>query len=109
EDAGRWQVWHHGNVLVPIEEGGYATGGGWADDKSPMALVGSTYDGNTALGGPCPINCTNDNEIYSFHPNGANTLFADASLHYLRENIAIRIVGALITRAGGEGVSGSEY
>jgi prepilin-type N-terminal cleavage/methylation domain-containing protein len=108
EDAGRWQVWQNGQLL-PVELGGYASGGGWADDKNPISLVGSTYDGNTASGGPCPMNCTNSNELSSFHPGGAQTAFADASVHFLNQSIPIRILAALITRAGGENVLGGDY
>ena len=93
EDAGRWQLWHQ-NVLVPLEQGGYASGGGWADDKNPISLVGSTYDGNTFSGGPCPMNCTNSNEMYSFHRGGANTAFADGSVHFLNESMQISVLAA---------------
>ena len=108
EDAGRWQLWHQ-NVLVPLEQGGYASGGGWADDKNPISLVGSTYDGNTFSGGPCPMNCTNSNEMYSFHRGGANTAFADGSVHFLNESMQISVLAALITRSGGESVLGAGY
>ena len=62
---------------------------------------GSTYDGTTKPG-PCAINCTNDKEVYSFHPGGANAVFADGSVHFLKAGIAIRIFARLATRAGGE-------
>jgi prepilin-type processing-associated H-X9-DG protein len=54
--------------------------------------------------GPCALNCTNDNEVYSFHPHGANVLFADGSVHFLRDQINIRTMAALFTRAGRETV-----
>ena len=69
---------------------------------------GSSYDGATKPG-PCAINCTNDREVYSFHPGGANAVFADGSVHFLQASIDVRILARLVTRAGGEGVSGSDF
>ena len=48
------------------------------------------------------MNCTNDREVYSFHPGGANFVFADGSVHFLKAGMDIRILARLITRAGGE-------
>ena len=62
---------------------------------------GSTPDGATKPG-PCAINCTNDHEVYSFHPGGANAVFADGSVHFLKASLDIRIFARLATRAGGE-------
>ena len=62
---------------------------------------GSTPDGATKPG-PCAINCTNDREVYSFHPDGANAVFADGSVHFLNADIDIRIFARLVTRAGEE-------
>ena len=47
--------------------------------------------------------------FYSFHPSGANALFVDGSVHFLKAGIDIRILASLVTRAGGEVVSGSDY
>ena len=58
---------------------------------------------------PCAINCSNNREIYSFHPGGANVVFADGSVRFLNESIPIKVLAALVTRAGGEVVSGCEY
>jgi prepilin-type processing-associated H-X9-DG protein len=58
---------------------------------------------------PCAINCTNHREIYSFHPGGANAVFADASVHFLQEGMSIRVLATLITRAGAEVVPTADY
>ena len=47
-------------------------------------------------------NCCNDDEIYSFHPGGANTAFADGSVRFLKTGLDIRVLARLVTRAGGE-------
>ena len=62
---------------------------------------GSSYDGAT-MPGPCAINCTNDHEVYSFHPGGANAVFVDGSVHFLSARMDMRGFARLATRAGGE-------
>jgi prepilin-type N-terminal cleavage/methylation domain-containing protein/prepilin-type processing-associated H-X9-DG protein len=57
----------------------------------------------------CAINCTNYSEVYSFHRGGANAVFADGSVHFLKADIDIGILAALVTRAGGEVVSDRDY
>jgi prepilin-type processing-associated H-X9-DG protein len=61
------------------------------------------------VAGPCAINCTNNQQPYSFHPGGANFLFADGSVHFLRAGLDIRIVAGLATRAGGDVVGGTDW
>jgi prepilin-type processing-associated H-X9-DG protein len=55
------------------------------------------------------MNCTNDRAVYSFHPGGANAVFADGSVHFLNAGMSIRTLAALVTRAGGEVVSTADY
>ena len=55
-----------------------------------------------AIGALARSNCTNDREVYSFHPAGANAVFADGSARFLLKGMSIRVLAALITRAGGE-------
>jgi prepilin-type N-terminal cleavage/methylation domain-containing protein/prepilin-type processing-associated H-X9-DG protein len=81
-------------------------GGPWNHFKGGIVLQGKSADG-TAGSGSCPMNCTNAGEVYSFHPGGANAVFADGSVRFLRESVSLRILAGLITRAGGEVVSGS--
>ena len=59
--------------------------------------------------GGCAINCTNDQEVYSLHPGGANAVFAGGSVHFLKASIDIRVLAGLITRAGGEMVSADDW
>jgi len=107
EDAGRPLYWATGNVLYA---GSRSSGAGWADDEGEYALHGWVVTGIPGgEGGPCPINCSNDNEIYSFHPNGANAVMGDGSVHFLNQNININIVAALITRGTGDSISGDGF
>jgi prepilin-type processing-associated H-X9-DG protein len=96
ECAGRPKLWRAGRAVSGI----YAPGGAWISGTTTFGQ-GSTADG-TAHPGPCAINCTNDREVYSFHPGGANTAFVDGSTHFLKAGIDIRIFSCLVTRAGGE-------
>ena len=52
------------------------------------------------------INTTSNNEIYAFHTGGANALFADGSVHFINQAVTAPLVIALVTRGGGEVVSG---
>ena len=57
-----------------------------------------------ATEGRCAVNCTNDSEIYAFHPQGAHAVMMDGSVRFLRETIDIGVVAALLTKAGSETV-----
>ena len=83
-------------------------GGPWDHYKGPVIREGSTADG-TRKPGPCALNCTNDGEVYAFHTGGANAAFADGHVQFLQAGMSIRTLAALITRAGGEVVSGSDF
>jgi prepilin-type N-terminal cleavage/methylation domain-containing protein/prepilin-type processing-associated H-X9-DG protein len=104
EDAGRprqWRAGHPGPDQIVI-------GGPWAAFNSGIMLQGATPNGATRPG-PCAINCTNEREVYSFHPGGANAVFADGSGRFLQAGMSLRVLAALITRAGGEGISTTDY
>lgn len=101
EDAGRPFLWRNGLAAV-----GVAKNAAWADPDYEIVLSGSdglSY-GSGEGAGTCVMNCTNDNEVYSFHPGGANLLFADGSVRYVSEQVEARIFAAMITRAQGDHV-----
>jgi prepilin-type processing-associated H-X9-DG protein len=104
EDAGRPRAWRAGSA----GEDQIISGCGWCGVNNPLTIRGSTPNGE-AHPGPCAINCTNDGELYSFHPGGANAVFADGSVHFLKAGMSIRVLAALVTRAGGEVVSDGDY
>ena len=110
-------------------------GGGWARPASEFGLYGSSNEGDS-FPGPCAVNCTNGedylkngtsdmsivpltlgtiaygtngtSETFAFHPGGANILFGDGSVHFLSEDISIRVYARLVTRKGGEIVSDAD-
>jgi prepilin-type processing-associated H-X9-DG protein len=103
ECAGRPQLWQAGKKVPNV----WLTGGPWAS-RGLLWSRGATQDG-TAFYGTCAINCTNDREVYSFHPGGANAVFADGSVHFLKAGMDIRILAKLVTRSGGEVVSAEDF
>jgi prepilin-type N-terminal cleavage/methylation domain-containing protein/prepilin-type processing-associated H-X9-DG protein len=104
EDAGRPRRWERGRQVPGASSGG----AGWADFGNQAVLEGyDPADGEPV--GPCAVNCTNDGEVYAFHPGGANALFADGSVHFLSAGLPIEALAALVTRAGGEAVPGDTY
>jgi prepilin-type processing-associated H-X9-DG protein len=70
-------------------------GTGWADPDSGFTIAKEPI-----------INHRNDNEIYGFHPGGAETCFADGSVRFLTNTLETVVGIALVTRAGGETSTG---
>jgi prepilin-type N-terminal cleavage/methylation domain-containing protein/prepilin-type processing-associated H-X9-DG protein len=92
-------------VIEPVSAGG----GAWADQFTYARLAGAQGRTSGLRGGTCMINCTSDDEIYSFHPGGANALFADGSVHFLTDVSSVQLIASLVTRAGAEIISGDQY
>ena len=123
ESAGRPTVYRRG-VAVGDPQGNppvRVNGGGWARAASDFDLKGSSTDGS-AFPGPCAINCTNGKDVgntypdpvfgtngtgetYAFHAQGANILFGDGSVRFVRQDIDVVTYAALVTRAGGESIA----
>ncbi len=84
----------------------FPTGGVWASHNKGFVIDGSQPDGNTATRpGICSVNCSNDNEVYSFHVGGAYTLLTDGSVRFITSSIPIEQLSALASRNGREVVS----
>ena len=105
EDAGRPDLFNVGRLVATWG----ATNGAWADPQCDIRVAGWKTDGSgTEGGGPCVMNCTNDNEIYSFHQGGAICAFADGSVRFVSQAAPNWVIAAFTTKAGGEVVEG-EY
>jgi prepilin-type N-terminal cleavage/methylation domain-containing protein/prepilin-type processing-associated H-X9-DG protein len=61
--------------------------------------------GFTAGGNPCGMNSA----FGSRHPGGANFLFVDGSVHYLKNSTSVPVYWALSTRNEGEVISSDSY
>jgi prepilin-type N-terminal cleavage/methylation domain-containing protein/prepilin-type processing-associated H-X9-DG protein len=80
---------------------------GWADSEGPFSLDGARADGGAEGCGPAggctaPMNGKNDNEPFGFHTGGANLVFADGHVRFVRESIPLAVMAALCTRSAGE-------
>jgi len=91
-------------------------GGAWADPLNYIATNGSDPSGSgIAAGGgfmgippapfSCTENCSNDSEIFSFHPGGGNMVFGDGSVRFVMTGLTIAQMTALLSRAGGEPIN----
>lgn len=82
----------------------------WANHANWFAIHGNYMDASGDDGQNCEgqlINCTNLEEVYSFHPGGANFTYGDGSVHFVSEDTDIVTFAALHSRAGGEVTSAS--
>jgi prepilin-type N-terminal cleavage/methylation domain-containing protein/prepilin-type processing-associated H-X9-DG protein len=78
-----------------LEPGRTISGARWADDESPFWV-------QRMCNGSQLVNCSNNNEICSFHPTGANFLYGDGSARFHSETIDPETFVSLFTRAAGD-------
>jgi prepilin-type N-terminal cleavage/methylation domain-containing protein len=97
EDAGRLDRYQAGKKVA----GQSSSGGAWADYNSEYYVHGASPAGVVSAGS-CTVNCTNDNEIYSFHPTGAMALRGDGSVFFLKASTSPQVVVAAVSKSGGE-------
>jgi prepilin-type N-terminal cleavage/methylation domain-containing protein/prepilin-type processing-associated H-X9-DG protein len=81
----------------PVSQGG----GAWADPFGYLVMNGS-MSGSGLIPGPCAINCTSDNEMFSFHTGGINVAMGDGSVRFVKASLSLNQAAALISKAGGE-------
>lgn len=127
EDAGR-PAWYGSLGIASVSGyqpamGGYTNagpapqgGGAWADPLNYIATNGSDPSGTgIAAGGgfmgmpaaawTCSENCSNDSEVFSFHPGGSNMCFGDGSVRFVIDGLTMAELSALLSRAGGEPIN----
>jgi prepilin-type N-terminal cleavage/methylation domain-containing protein/prepilin-type processing-associated H-X9-DG protein len=123
ESAGRPQIYRLGKPYgAPTAQ--QINGGGWARPASDLDFYSSAPDGS-APAGSCAVGCTNGFDYqaaggynnatfgtegssapYSFHPGGVNALLGDGSVRFIRNSVDVKTFAALVTRNGGEVISG---
>lgn len=96
EDAGRPDLWENGRPKL----GTAISGAGWASHRIDFDIHGKDF-ADPSKGGPCLMNCSNDNELYSFHSGGCNFLFGDRSVRFLSSAISAVTLSRAISREGG--------
>jgi len=97
ECAGRPDEWNAGKLAIANGQ----VDGGWADTNNEYITHGYDQTGTTTPG-PCHTNCTNNNEVYSFHSGGAHHVFADGSVRFIMSSMDIRQFVRFITMRGEE-------
>jgi len=108
EVSGRPDQYRLGRVATPQVGPATFAGNFWAGTGGNIALDGSYYTNGNAnnstngFGGDCMLNCTSSGEIYAFHTGGANALFGDGSVRFLKQSIGGQVFAAIGTRAFGE-------
>ncbi|AWM39957.1 putative major pilin subunit [Gemmata obscuriglobus] len=106
ESAGRPDKWVRGKLdgALPVQHG---LGGAWVGwEATSVKSFDSTGQTNH---GPCIINCSNNGGLYGFHTGGINVLFADGSVHFLRDGADKLVVYALVSYNLGEVLSNSDF
>lgn len=71
-------------------------------------LRSHTADGKEQFG-PCAVNCSNGASIYGFHDGGANCLFVDGGVRFLKAGMSQEMLIALVSIAGGEVLSADDF
>lgn len=81
--------------------------------EAPEAINALWASGHNIFDQSAPINARPPveygEELTSQHPGGANTLFADGSVHFLKQTMNPTVLAGLCTRAGGEVLSADAY
>ncbi len=98
----------------PQATNGKVVGAAWADPEGDIPLHGVTPPSGSpspsyTAPGVCAVNCTNNQEAFSFHTGGINAVFGDGSVHFISEGINIRTFATLVTMRGLEVVASSDY
>jgi prepilin-type N-terminal cleavage/methylation domain-containing protein/prepilin-type processing-associated H-X9-DG protein len=81
--------------------------------EAPEAINATWISGHNVFDQSAPINSRPPTEfgeeLTSQHPGGVNTLFADGSVHFLKNQTSVMSLSALCTRAVGEVMSSGSY
>jgi prepilin-type processing-associated H-X9-DG protein/prepilin-type N-terminal cleavage/methylation domain-containing protein len=94
EAAGRPEHWQMGVRMPELEPLNSA----WADPWTALRIKGTLM----ADGQKCVFQCGNAGEIYSFHPEGVNFLFADGHVEFLPAETDPHVIVALMTPNQGD-------
>jgi prepilin-type N-terminal cleavage/methylation domain-containing protein/prepilin-type processing-associated H-X9-DG protein len=103
ELAGRPQVWIQGQQQAGQLQP-FVNKGPWAAELNSIGVRGHTNDGLLSPG-PCAVNCSNVDGIYSFHTGGAMSVFVDGHVQMLHKGLDIWVLFAITTAQGGEVVN----
>lgn len=106
---------------IAIGEASEALHGLWIGHKNFMDQSApiNARNGTASTWGSCQvaptspflnkIGCDFGQEFACHHPGGAGFAFADGSARFLKETVDPKVLAALLSRSGGEVISGSDY
>ncbi len=63
----------------------------------------------TSPGPTAGNNAGGNDEIFSFHPGGANCLFGDGSVKFMKDSTNVVVLRNVVTLSGGEVVSADAF
>ena len=86
-------------------DGAFGVSGQINNKFRPMSEQ-SAYPATATTGGN---NAGANDEIFSYHPGGANVLFGDGHVQFLKESIGVVTLRQLITLSGGEVISADAF
>jgi prepilin-type N-terminal cleavage/methylation domain-containing protein/prepilin-type processing-associated H-X9-DG protein len=116
EDAGRPQTWFMGKRAAadhPPQPAGYrASIGGWAQPSNLINIAGadpSVTPPTNTFPGPCVVNCSNGEDVYAFHPGGANIVMADGAVRFIRASTTINTLVILLKPNDGYVIPGGTF
>jgi prepilin-type N-terminal cleavage/methylation domain-containing protein/prepilin-type processing-associated H-X9-DG protein len=117
EDAGRTDVALGGFMVIKVEtmdDGTVANrrSWSWADPDNAFNVDMLVNNNPKPMGGPpsclwSVVNCGPNEETFSFHPGGANVAMCDGSVRFISATVDAPTFSALVSKAGGEVVSGT--
>ncbi|MCI0460786.1 MAG: DUF1559 domain-containing protein [Gemmataceae bacterium] len=102
ESAGRPYRYGPGGIKQGPDREGNGAAGGWGDQDSWFGVNGASGRDGTQGSGPIAVNGSSDNEVYGFHPAGAQLLMGDGSVRMIQSNITLAALCILLSRQGGE-------
>jgi prepilin-type N-terminal cleavage/methylation domain-containing protein/prepilin-type processing-associated H-X9-DG protein len=92
------------NAAVPLVA--LLSGAGFDPEGGGALVLSHTGEGH---GPNSPSGLAHGDQYWSLHPGGANFLFADGSVRFVKEQTGFSIFQALATRAGGEVLSADQF
>ena len=111
EDVGRNETM---TMEYPDPLGGLRQLYRWAEPDCAIGISKGINNNRTPFNGPasCPWSnndCGPNEEIFSFHGGGAQVVFCDGHVTFLKETIDPRTLRKLVTRSGGEVIAEADY
>ncbi len=93
------------NGPMPYNTVSGLTSNAWPDPAaSGWKIDGFDESGFITEVGPCVVNCSNDSELYSFHPTSVGVAMCDGSVQFLNQSISGNVLLYLVCARDGQQV-----